>query len=357
MNKRRIKIMSKTDGEIVEKRDVNRNIKGLLKPENITIIGASNDPEKISGRPVEYLKRYGFKGEIYPVNPKYEYVQNIKAFKDIKEVPNDLDLVIIAIAAKHVIKTLEICVEKNVKSCKIFSSGFAEMNNEGEALQKEISRIAKDSGMVVVGPNCQGVDNFENKSIASFSTAFVEGDLKTGSSAILSQSGAVAAMIYSMQTDNGTGAKYWASTGNEEDLNTAQLAKYILETDENVNVIQMYIESIDSDKDMIELGKQSQKKDKPVLVLKAGRSDEAQKAASSHTGALAAEDNIVDNFLKKYGFLRVNDVKELSSFSNVFKLSKKTKGKNVAIISNSGGLGVMMVDKCKEYGLNIANFT
>src|SRR5699024_1371410 len=239
----------------------------------------------------------------------------------------------------------------------IFSSGFAEMNNEGEALQKEISRIAKDSGMVVVGPNCQGVANFENKSIASFSTAFVEGDLKTGSSAILSQSGAVAAMIYSMQTDNGTGAKYWASTGNEEDLNTAQLAKYILETDENVNVIQMYIESIDSDKDMIELGKQSQKKDKPVLVLKAGRSDEAQKAASSHTGALAAEDNIVDNFLKKYGFLRVNDVKELSSFSNVFKLSKKTKGKNVAIISISGGLGVMMVDKCKEYGLNIANFT
>lgn len=347
--------MSKTNEEVLNR--TNNNLSYLLNPKTIAVIGASNDPEKISGRPIEYLKRYGFEGEIYPVNPKYEEVQGLTAFKHIKDAPDNLDLVIVAIAAKFVVETLKICIEKNVKSCMIFSSGFAEMDEEGEELQYEIANIAQESGMVIVGPNCQGIANFENKSVTSFSTAFVEGELVTGSSAILSQSGAVAAMVYDMQISQGTGIKYWASTGNEVDLNTAKMANYILEEDNDVNVIQLYIESIKNTTDMIILGKKSRELEKPILVLKSGKSDEAQKAANSHTGALAAEDKVVDKFLEKQGFVRVDDVNELSSFSNVFKLSKKVKGNNVAIISNSGGLGVMMVDKCKEYGLNIASFT
>lgn len=328
----------------------------FLDPKSIAIIGASNDSGKISGRPIEYLKRYGFEGNIYPVNPKYETIQGLKAYKSIEDLPNHIDLVIIAISANYVIDNLKICVKKNVKSCMIFSSGFAEMGEEGRVLQEEISIIAKESGMFIVGPNCQGIANLKNKSITTFSTAFVEGKLVNGSSAILSQSGAVAAMVYNMQKDDGTGIKYWASTGNESDMNIPRMATYILE-DEDISVVQIYMESIKNGSEIIELGKKSKELDKPVLVLKPGKSEEAKKAASSHTGALAAEDIVVDKVLDHYGLVRVDDVNELSSYSKVFRLSKRVKGKNVAILSNSGGLGVMMVDKCKELGLTIVEFT
>ncbi|PIC72863.1 acetate--CoA ligase family protein [Sporosarcina sp. P17b] len=328
----------------------------FLDPQSIAVLGASNDPSKISGRPIEYLKRYGFKEEnIYPVNPKYDSIQGVKSYKSLEELPDGIDLVIIAIAAKYVIENINICVRKKVKSCMIFSSGFAEMGEEGQSLQEEITNIAKETGLFIIGPNCQGIANLKNRSITTFSTAFVEGELVNGSSAILSQSGAVAAMVYNMQKNDGAGIKYWASTGNEVDVNIPSIANYILD-DDDIKVVQVYMESIKNVKELVELAEKSRRLDKPVLVLKPGKSEEAKKAASSHTGALAAEDIVVDKILKHNGLVRVDDVNELSSFSKVFRLSKRVKGKNVAILSNSGGLGVMMVDKCKEYGLNIVEF-
>ncbi|MFC7364176.1 MULTISPECIES: acetate--CoA ligase family protein [Bhargavaea] len=327
----------------------------FLKPESIAIIGASNDPGKISGRPIEYLLRYGYEGKIYPVNPKYDSIQGLKSYRSIQELPMGVDLAIIAIGAKYVVQNLKACIEKQVKSCMIFSSGFAEMGEEGRKLQEEISVIAAQSGLFIIGPNCQGLANLKQRSITSFSTAFVEGDLVNGSSAILSQSGAVAAMVYNMQKEEGTGIKYWASTGNESDINIPRIATYILE-DDDINMIQIYMESIKDGEELIDLGKKSVELDKPVLVLKPGKSEEAQKAASSHTGALAAEDAVINKAFDQFGLVRVDDVNELSSFSKVFRLDKRVKGKNVAILSNSGGLGVMMVDKCKEFGLNLAEF-
>lgn len=337
---------------IVERKS---DFSSFLDPKSIAVIGASNDGTKISGRPIEYLQRYGFEGIVYPVNPKYETIQGVPAYKSIDELPDDIDLVIIAIAAKYVVDTLHTCIEKNVKSCMIFSSGFAEMGEEGRALQEEISKIAKNSGMHIIGPNCQGIANLKSKSVTTFSTAFVEGDLVSGSSAILSQSGAVAAMVYNMQKNDGVGVKYWASTGNESDVSIPRIVDYILD-DPDIKVVQLYMEDIKNGDEIVQMSKKSKVLNKPILVLKPGKSEEAQKAASSHTGALAAEDFVIDKVLKHNGIVRVDDVNELSSFAKVFRLSKRVKGKNVAILSNSGGLGVMMVDKCKEYGLNIARF-
>lgn len=328
----------------------------FLEPRHIAIIGASRDEGKISGRPIEYLKRYGYEGEIYPINPNYDTIQGLKAYNSIEELPDGIDLVIIAISAKYVVDTLKLCADKNVKSCMILSSGFAEMNKEGKNIQEHITAFAQETGMTIIGPNCQGIANLKNKSITTFSTAFVEGELVKGSSAILSQSGAVAAMIYNTQKENGVGIKYWASTGNESDVNIPQIAHDILD-DNDIDVVQMYIENIKDGNEIINLGNKSRQLDKPVLVLKPGRSKEAQKAAESHTGALAAEDKIVDKVLENYGLVRVDDVNEMSTFSNIFRLSKRVSGNNVAILSNSGGLGVMMVDKCKEYGLSIARFS
>lgn len=327
----------------------------FLNPKSIAIIGASNNPDKISGRPIEYLKRYHYQGEIYPVNPNYDTIQGLKAYKSIEDLPDGIDLVVIAIAATHVMDTLKTCIKKRVKSCMIFSSGFAEMGEDGRAHQEKISKIAKDSDILVIGPNCQGVANLKDRSMATFSTAFVEGELVTGPSAILSQSGAVAAMVYNMQKDEGGGIKYWVSTGNESDVSIPRIVNYILE-DPDINVVQLYIESIKDKEEIVSIAKKSKELDKPILIFKPGKTEEAQQAARSHTGALAAQDVVIDKVLNHYGLIRVDDINELSSFVKVFKLSKRVKGKNVAILSNSGGLGVMMVDKCKEFGLNIAKF-
>src|SRR5699024_1540523 len=263
---------------------------------------------------------------------------------------------LIAIAAKHVIEVLEECVRKNVKSCMIFSSGFAELGDEGGEIQKQISEVAKNTHLNVVGPNCQGLANLKDSNVVTFSTAFAEGELEHGTSAILSQSGAVASMIYNIQKEDGVGIKYWASTGNEADVNVNTLLNYVLE-DPDVNIAQVYMEDIKDSQELLDAAKKAEQLEKPILVLKSGTSDIGQKAASSHTGALAAEDAVIDKAFSHHGIIRVNDVNELSNFSKVFKLDKKAKGKNVAIISNSGGLGVMLADSCIENGLNISEFT
>lgn len=329
---------------------------GLLAPESIAIIGASEDTGKISGRPIEYLKRYGFSGEIYPINPKRETVQGLRCYPSVTEVPGSIDLAVIAIPGRSVITALQQCAQQRVKSCVVFSSGFAELGEEGKRIQRQISEIADQSGMRVLGPNCQGVANLHTRSIVSFSTSFAEGDLFEGYSAIVSQSGAVAAMIYSLQKEWSSGVKYWIATGNEADITVPELLDKVLE-DPDVRVVQAYMEDIKAADALLSAARKARKLAKPILALKAGRTSEGKKAASSHTGALAGEDTVLDAVFGQCGIVRVRDVTELASFPQVFAQRKKARGRNVAILSNSGGLGVMMVDQCKELGLELAKLS
>ncbi|MFF2853541.1 acetate--CoA ligase family protein [Peribacillus sp. NPDC058002] len=327
----------------------------LLDPKNIAVIGASTNPNKISGRSIHYLNSYGYKGDIYPINPKYSEVLGHKCYKDILDVPFDIDLAIIIISAQNVIKMVKSCVKKKVKSCIIFSSGFAEMGEEGRLIQEEISQLAKTENIRIVGPNCQGVSNLKTKSMTSFSTSFADEKLYYGKTAILSQSGAVAAMAYNIQKEFGKGTKYWIATGNESDVNVSELINHIID-DNDVKVIQAYFEDVKDSDYLVSAAKKANKLNKPILALKPGKSEEAKRAASSHTGALAGEDIVFDAICKHYGIVRVDDIMEFSTFPQIFELDQKASGKKVAILTNSGGLGVMLVDKCKEMGLEIANF-
>jgi acetate---CoA ligase (ADP-forming) len=332
------------------------SLDALLNPNSIAIIGASEDTDKISGRPIEYLKRYGFSGEIYPVNPKRETVQGLRCYPAVSQILGQVDLAIIAIPGRSVIPALQECVQQGVRSCIVFSSGFAELGEEGKRIQKQISEVASQSGMRVLGPNCQGVANLHVKSIACFSTSFAEGDLFEGHSAIVSQSGAVAAMVYSLQKQWFGGIKYWIATGNEADLTVAEFLDKILE-DTDVRVVQAYMEDIKDGEALLAAARKAQELEKPILALKAGRTSEGKKAASSHTGALAGEDTILDAVFRQCGIVRVRDIVELACFPQVFAQRKKARGRNVAILSNSGGLGVMMVDQCKELGLELAKLS
>jgi len=328
----------------------------LLEPQNIAIIGASNDPNKIGGRPIDYLKKYGYKGDIFPINPKYSSIQSITCYPSILQVQKEIDLAIIAVPGSMVIDTLHMCGEKKVKSAVIFSSGFAEIGEEGRKAQEQIKQIAKTYKMRIMGPNCQGVGNFKTGSIATFTTSLADGKKIAGSGAIISQSGAVAAMLYNILKQYGRGVKYWIGTGNEADINVSELINYMID-DPEVNVLQVYIEDVKDSVSLIKAAEKSKKMKKPILALKSGRTLEGSKAASSHTGALASEDIVFDAVFSNYGIVRVDSVVELGLFSQVFELRKVPKGKKVAIISNSGGLGVMMIDKCKEMGLDLASFS
>ncbi|MDQ0218030.1 CoA-binding protein [Peribacillus cavernae] len=334
----------------------NDGIKALLDPKSIAVVGASNDPLKIGGRPIEYLKRYGYKGKIYPINPNYPEIQSIASHASIFDVEDEIDLVIIAIPSQYVIETLHGCGKKKVKAAIIFSSGYAELGEDGRRAQEEISDIAKLYGMRIVGPNCQGVANLKSHSVASFSTSLAKGELYNGSSAIISQSGGISGMLYNIHKAFGWGAKYWIGTGNEADVHVPELMNYIID-DPDVKVLQVYMEDVKDGASLINAAKKARKLNKPILALKSGRTVEGSKAASSHTGALATEDIVIDAVFDNYGIIRVDSVVELGVFPQVFELEKKPSGKNVAIITNSGGLGVMMVDKCKELGLNLAIFS
>jgi acetyltransferase len=336
---------------------MNRNQLGaLLHPSGIAVIGASDDPNKIGGRPIAYLKKYGYRGKIYPVNPKYAEVQQLKCYPSITDVPAEIDLAIIAIPGAHVLDTLHECGRKKVKSVIIFSSGFAELGEEGRSRQREIGKIAEMYGMRIVGPNCQGVANFSIGSLATFSTTFAEGQLEVGPTAIISQSGAVSAMLYNIRKKYGRGSKYWIGTGNEADVNVAELLDCIVD-DPDVRVLQLYMEDVKNAGALIAAAGKARERNKPILALKSGRTAEGSQAAQSHTGAMASEDIVFDAVFDNYGIVRLDSVVELAVFSQLFELPNRPKGNRVAVITNSGGLGVMLIDHCKEMGLELARLS
>lgn len=331
-------------------------IHGLLAPRSIALIGASQDPTRIGGRPLEYLKRHGYRGQVYPINPKYDEIDGWRCYSAVTEVGEPIDLAIVAVGRSMVLDVLNQCAEAGVRAAVVFTAGFAESGDDGKRLQVQFAELAERSGMRILGPNCQGLANLHTASMCTFSTAFAADRLRVGSSAIVSQSGAVAAMIYNIAKSLGKGAAYWVSTGNEADVTAPEVVGAVLD-DEHVRVIQLYLEDIKDGRLLVDVADKALARGKPILAVKSGRTEEGRRAASSHTGALAADDAVVDAVLRRHGVVRLEDVNELGLAAQLFELGKAPEGGRVAILTNSGGLGVMMVDRCKEVGLELANLS
>lgn len=328
-------------------------IRGLLAPRSIALIGASQDPTRIGGRPLEYLKRYGYRGDVYPINPKYVQIDGWRCYPAITDVREPIDLAIVAVGRAMVFNVLKQCAQAGVKAAVVFTAGFAESGEDGKRQQAAFRMLAERSGMRIVGPNCQGLGNLRTGSMATFSTAFATDRLRVGASAIVSQSGAVAAMLYNIAKSLGRGAGYWVSTGNEADVTAPEVVDAMLD-DEQIRVIQLYLEDIKDGCFLVDVAEKALALGKPMLAVKSGRTEEGRRAASSHTGALAADDVVVDAILRRHGVVRLEDVNELGLVAQLFELDKPPGGGRVAILTNSGGLGVMMVDRCKQAGLEMA---
>ena len=335
---------------------IQNSLETMFRPKSVAILGASTDENKIGGRPVRYLKHYGFNGPIYPVNPNYPEVQGLKAYESILDVAGGIDLALIALPAVAVLQAIRECVEKGVKAVVIFSSGFAETGDEGREVQLEMQRIADQAGMRIVGPNCMGIAAFDHNMIITFGVSMLNLPPVLGPVSIVSQSGAFGSVAYAEARQRHLGVRLWATTGNESDVSVADCLNFYVE-DPGTKVILMYFEaSRDGAKLMagLEAAKQARK---PVVVMKVGSSDVGAEAAISHTDSLAGSDRVVDTVLDKFNAYRAYTMDEFFDVGYAFTSGLFPAGNRVGLVTISGGVGILMSDHAAKLGLDVARLS
>lgn len=325
----------------------------ILKPRAVAVVGASTRPHTIGSDLLKRLIEFGFKGGIYPVNPKGGEIEGLKAYKTVADLPDGVDLAVIVVNASRVLETVDQCHAKGIKGLVVISAGFKETGAEGAKLELELLERVRAHGMRMVGPNCLGVVN-TNPDI-SLDACFAESLPVAGDIGFVSQSGALGGGILNILKDLNLGFAQFVSIGNQADVNAETALEY-WENDPEVKQILLYMESIPDPVNFRRLASRISKK-KPVLALKAGRSAAGASAASSHTGSLAGGDRAADALLKQSGVIRELSLRELFSSAKVFANCPIPKGDRVAIVTNSGGPGIMATDAICGHGMQMARIS
>jgi acyl-CoA synthetase (NDP forming) len=334
-------------------------LKAALDPRSVAIIGASENPNKVGGRPVHYLDKFGFKGKIFPINPSRPEVQGHKCYKSLADLPEAPDMTIVAVAGDNAIGAVEECAARGVKVAVVMASGFGEVDAvAGKAKERRMVEIAHKAGMRIVGPNSQGLANFGTGTIASFSTMFMEMEASEGQGhvAMLSQSGALSSVPVGFLRQRGIGVRHTHATGNDADITVGELAVAVAE-DPEVKLLLLYLESIPDTKYLEELASVALKRDLPIIALKSGRSEAGRQAAQSHTGALANEDRVVDVFFEQHGIWRAPDMRGLVEATELYLKGWKPMGRRLVAISNSGAVCVMTADAATNVGMPMAKLS
>ncbi len=319
----------------------------FFNPKSIAIIGAS-DTFKFGYNMTNYLLNSNFK--TYPVNINKDSIFGHKVFKNINDIPDDIELVIIVVRNEYVLQTVKDSVKKGAKGIIIETAGFAETGvKELVKIQEEIEKIAKNSNVRIIGPNCVGITNFNNK-FTTAETDFAQ-SIEGGTISVIAQSGVLGNIFIEWSASQKIGFSKTITLGNKVDVDEIDMLEY-LENDTNTNVITVYLEGVKRGPKLVEI---LRKLTKPVLILKNGRSEIGSKAVLSHTGSIAGDDKIYDTIFKQYsGIYRVNNFYEMFNIAQVFATQPLPKGKNIAIITSSGSLGIIACDEIERLGLNLA---
>ena len=317
----------------------------LFEPRGVAVIGASQNPLKIGYRVVENIVNSGYKGGIYPINPKPGEVLGINMYSDLSTVDGDVDIAVITIPAKYVFDAVKDCASKGVKHLVIITSGFSEVGNAD--LEREIVSYARDHGMRVLGPNIFGIYSAS----VSLDATFGAGGILPGRVAIITQSGALGIAMIGKTAAESLGLSALVSIGNKADIDESDLLEY-LERDEATRVILMYIEGVKRGSRLVKMLKQVARK-KHVIVIKSGRSQRGAMAAASHTGSLAGADEIFDSIMRQCGVLRAESVQEAFNWARFLSDAPLPKGTESVIVTNGGGIGVLATDACEKYGVDL----
>jgi len=332
-------------------------LRAALDPKSVAIVGASENPDKIGGRPLLYLGRHGYGGTVYPINPNRAQVQGRKAYPDLLSLPVAPEVAIIALPGDAAVDAVETCAGMGVKVAVVMTSGFGEVDAvDGKAKEARMRAVAREAGMRVVGPNSQGLANFGTGAVLSFSTMYIEMPPQDGPVAVVSQSGAMSVVPYALLRARGIGVRHSHATGNDCEVTVGEFASVVAE-DPGVRLLLLYVESISDAKSLATLAGIARDRELPVIALKSGRTAAGQEAARSHTGALANEDRVVDAFLEQHGIWRARTTAELVGSAELYLKGWKPRGRRLVAISNSGASCVMAADTATQAGLSMAKLS
>jgi acetate---CoA ligase (ADP-forming) len=322
----------------------------LLNPRSVAVIGASDDPARIGGKPIAYMLKQGYAGKIYPVNPNRETVQGLKAYPSVQALPETPDVAIVAVPASAALETVTALAERGAGGALLFSAGFAEMSEEGARLQDEMTRVATEHGMRLLGPNSLGMLNPLVHFYGSFATGLELGFPKPGNVAIVSQSGAYGAHLMTVAVANGIGLSAVVMTGNEADLTLGDMVQMVVD-DPNTNVIALYSEGIRRPEVLVRALEQARLAGKPVVMMKVGRSVVGGAAAQSHTASIAGDDRVFDAVMAELGVLRVETTEQMLDIARLATRGIYPADNTLGVITVSGGAGVIISDAAEACGL------
>ncbi len=333
------------------------DLRRFFAPRSVALVGATADLGKFGGRCFRQLRDFGYAGAIYPVNPRLTELDGIACYPDIRSLPETPDHVCIVVPSAAIADTIRQCGERGVKFATIFSAGFAEGGSEqGRDFQREIVELARRSGVRFMGPNCNGLINYVD-GVALTSTATINGPrAPKGDVAVLGHSGGLAQVNVMWRAQQaGLGISYQVSCGNDADMDILDYAQFMVD-DANTRVILMLAETIRDGAKLRRFAESAQLAGKPVVMMKLGRTDAGQKAAVSHTGALAGSDAVADDVLRQLGIIRVNDCHQMIETAMVLRAGQRFAGRRLAAVSISGGNLVHLADQGPTEGLSFPGF-
>ena len=313
----------------------------------MAVLGASTDPSKYGNQILQVLVTSGYRGKIYPINPKASEVFGLKAYPSMLDVPGNVDLALIAIPARITPQAIHDCSLKKVKGAVVISAGFSEIGEDGKVLERELVKEAQAAGIRIIGPNCFGIINTDpDVTLNAMPGSIIE---RVGPVGFVSQSGALAEAVVAWAQEQGIGFSKFVSIGNMCDVDFAEMMLYLAD-DPRTRVITMYIEGVKDGRKFMHAAKSVTEK-KPVIVLKAGRSTAATRAVVSHTGSLAGSDVVYDTAFKQSGVFRVNGIEELFDSARAMAMQSVPRTNHIGVISHAGGPLVLTCDSCETSGL------
>jgi acetyltransferase len=325
-------------------------IERMFYPRSVAVVGASGDADKFTGRVLKHLLKSHFKGSIFPVNPNRKEVQGVRCYANLREIEDTVDVAVMMVPNSRLFDALEDCRAKNVGAALVLNSGFAEAGEDGKRLQEKLGAFARESGIRICGPNCNGYVNVLDKLIIGTSGAFDRAEFVPGDIAFLVQSGGVAGVLLDLAQDKKIGLSYCVSVGNEADLDIADFVDYLAE-DARTNVIALFVEGVDDGRRFLAAVERAKARGKRVVACKVGRSAKGHQAASAHTGKLAGSSLVWSQAMKRAGVAEVADIEELVETANLISKFGASGGNRLAILTLSGGQGVLLADLCDAHGI------
>jgi acyl-CoA synthetase (NDP forming) len=327
----------------------------LVDPASVAIVGASNDPDKTSGRTLRFLQEYGYRGRIHPINPSRDVVQGLAAFDALASVDDVIDLAIITTPAAAAVEAVAECVRLEVPAVIVIPSGFAELDDEGAQLQQRMLEQVRGSATRVLGPNCIGMLGVRNRVTATMDTGLDQPglELRDGGCAFVTQSGAIGSYVFNVAQSQGIGMNAWISTGNEMDLSFSEVLRALIE-DPDVAGVCGYLEGVRDADGFLDALHRAQELGKPLALMKAGRSDVGSAAVGSHTGALAGVDRVHQGVFDQFGVTRLDTIDDVVGWMQL--VDHPVAGRRLSVVTVSGGYGALAADRCADLGLEFADW-